>query len=247
VIPPPRRVVKCVQARAKGGDVNEEHPVRFSVDYPDRQLDRLTTAFRIFTVIPIAIVLASIGGYTSGGGYDASSDAPTIAIGGTGLLFLPPLLMILFREKYPRWWYDWNLELLRFTNRVGTYFALMSDRYPSTDEQQWVRLDFPYPDAKNDLNRWLPLVKWLLAIPHYIVLFFLYIAVVILVIVAWFAILFTGRYPRSIFEFVEGVIRWHNRVVGYAFILVTDQYPPFSLSQAEAPPPSPEPTLEPQA
>jgi hypothetical protein len=225
--------------------VNEEHPVRLSVEYPDRSLNRLTTALRVFTLIPIAIVLASIGGYTGQGGYDGG-DARTIVIGGTGLLFLPPLLMILFREKYPRWWFDWNLELLRFSNRVGTYFALMSDRYPSTDDHQWVRLDFPYPDAKRDLNRWLPLVKWLLAIPHYIVLAFLYLATIIVVIVAWFAILFTGRYPRGIFDFVEGVIRWHNRVVGYALILVTDRYPPFTLSQRDAPPPAPASTPEPQ-
>ena len=209
--------------------MNEEHPVRFSVEYPDRPLDRLTTALRIFTVIPIAIVLGTIGGYTGGGGYDGGGDAPTIAIGGTGLLFLPPLLMIVFREKYPRWWYDWNLELLRFTNRVGTYFALMSDRYPSTDERQWVQLDFPYPDAKRDLNRWLPLVKWFLAIPHYIALFFLYLAVLVVVIIAWFAILFTGRYPRALFDFVVGVGRWCARVSAYAFLLVTDRYPPFSL------------------
>ena len=227
--------------------MNEEHPVRLSVDYPDRPLDRLTTAFRIFTVIPIAIVLASISGYGGGGDYSDGGDAPTIAIGAGGLLVVPPLLMILFREKYPRWWYDWNLELLRFSNRVCTYLALMSDRYPSTDEQQWVRLDFPYPDAKRDLNRWLPLVKWFLAIPHYIVLFFLYLAVIVVVIAAWFAILFTGRYPRGIFNFVEGVIRWHNRVVGYAFILVTDRYPPFSLSQREAPPPGAESPVQPQA
>jgi hypothetical protein len=217
--------------------MNEDHPVRLSVEYPDRPLDRLSTAFRIFTVIPIAIVLGTIGGYTGGGGYDGSGT--TVAIGGTGLLFIPPVLMIVFREKYPRWWYDWNLELLRFTNRVGTYLALMNDRYPSTDDEQWVRLDFPYPDARRDLNRWLPLVKWFLAIPHYIVLFFLYLAVILVVIGAWFAILFTGRYPRGIFEFVEGVIRWHNRVVGYAFILVTDRYPPFSLRQREAPPQAP--------
>jgi hypothetical protein len=218
--------------------MNGDHPVRFSVDYPDRPLGRLTTAFRIFTVIPIAIVLGAIGGYTAGSGWE-SDETATFAVGGTGLLFLPALLMIVIREKYPRWWFDWNLELLRFTNRVGTYFALMSDRYPSTDERQWVRLDFPYPDVRRDLNRWLPLVKWFLAIPHYIVLFFLYVAVVVVVIVAWFAILFTGRYPRAMFEFVEGVIRWHNRVVGYAFILVTDRYPPFSLRQQEAPPSSP--------
>src|SRR3954451_12965840 len=209
--------------------MNEEHPVRFSVDYPDRALNRLSTAFRIFTMIPIAIVLASIGGYT-GGGYGARGEAPTIAIGGTGLLFLPPLLMILFREKYPRWWYDWNLELLRFTNRVGTYFALMTDRSPSRAEPQWVRLDFPYPDAKRELNRWLPLVKWFLAIPHYIVLAVLWILAFFCIVIAWFAILFTGRYPRGLFGIVESVLRWGNRVVAYAFILVTDRYPPFCFS-----------------
>ena len=224
--------------------MNEDHPVRFSVEYPDRPLNRLATGFRIFTVIPIAIVLSSIGGYTGSGDYSTSGEA-TIAIGGTGLLFLPPLLMIVFREKYPRWWFDWNLELLRFTNRVGTYIALMSDRYPSTDDPQWVRLEFPYPDAKRELNRWLPLVKWFLAIPHYIVLFFLYLGAIIAVIVAWFAILFSGRYPRGIFDYVEGVIRWHNRVVGYAFILITDRYPPFSLSQREVPPLTPDAPVEP--
>jgi len=205
----------------------EPHPVRFAVDYPDRGLNRLTTAFRVFTVIPIAIVLGTIGGYSSEWG--SGAETTTVAIGGTGLLFLPPLLMILFRQKYPRWWFDWNLQLLRFTNRVGVYLALMDDRYPSTDEEQSVHLDFPYPDARLGLNRWLPLVKWFLAIPHYIVLVFLYLAAIVVVVIAWFAILFTGRYPRGMFDFVEGVIRWHNRVVGYAFTLVTDQYPPFRL------------------
>lgn len=207
--------------------MNDVYPVRFAVDYPDRPLNRLSTGFRIFTVIPIAIVLASIGGYT--GTYGAGPETTTVAIGGTGLLFLPPLLMILFRQKYPRWWFDWNLELLRFTNRVGAYLALMDDRYPSTDEHQSVRLELDYPDAKQGLNRWLPLVKWLLAVPHYVVLFFLWIGVVFAAIGAWFAILFTGRYPRGIFEFIEGVIRWHNRVTGYTFILITDRYPPFRL------------------
>jgi len=206
-----------------------DHPVHLAVDYPDRDLNRLTTALRIFTVIPIAIVLASIGGYSGGTHWDSGSSGATIAIGGTGLLFLPPLLMILFRQKYPRWWFDWNLELLRFVNRVGIYFALMDDRYPSTDEHQSVHLELPYPDVVNDLSRGLPLVKWFLAIPHYIVLWFLYIGAFFAVIGAWFAILITGRYPRGIFGYVEGVIRWHNRVVGYAFILVTDDYPPFRL------------------
>jgi hypothetical protein len=205
----------------------DAYPVSFAVEYPDRQLNRLTTALRIFTVIPIAIVLGTIGGYNDQWG--AGAETTTVAVGGTGLLFLPPLLMILFRQKYPRWWFDWNRELLRFVNRVGVYVALMDDRYPSTDEQQAVRLDFEYPDARLGLNRWLPLVKWFLAIPHYIVLFFLYIGAFVVVIVAWFAILFTGRYPRELFDYVEGVIRWHNRVVGYAFILVADEYPPFRL------------------
>ena len=137
--------------------------------------------------------------------------------------------MILFRQKYPRWWYDWNLELMRFSNRVGVYLALMDDRYPSTDERQAVSLDFPYPDAKNGLNRWLPLVKWLLAIPHYIVLFFLFVGALGAVIVAWFAILFTGRYPRGLFDYVEGVGRWAVRVFAYSIVLVTDEYPPFRL------------------
>ena len=209
--------------------MGEEHPVRFSVEYPDRPLNRVSTAFRIFTVIPIAIVLASIGGYTSGS-YEASSEASTVVIGGTGLLFLPPLLMILFRQKYPRWWFDWNLELARFENRVGAYLALLDDRYPATDDHQSVSLEIPYPDAREDLNRWLPLVKWLLAIPHFIVLAFLWLAAIFVVTFAWFAILFTGRYPRGLFDFVVGVGRWTNRVAAYAFILATDRYPPFRLS-----------------
>ena len=208
----------------------DAYPVRLAVDYPDRQLNRLTTALRIFTAIPIVIVMASIEGVSGEAWTSGDTRTTTVAIGGTGLLFLPPLLMILFRQKYPRWWFDWNLELMRFTNRVGVYVALMDDRYPSTDEQQSVRLEFPYPDAREGLNRWLPLVKWLLAIPHYIVLVFLWLGALFAVIAAWFAILFTGRYPRGLFDYVEGVIRWHNRVVGYAFVLVTDEYPPFRLS-----------------
>jgi len=204
------------------------YPVRFGVDYPERELNRLTTAFRVFTIIPIAIVLCAIAGYSTQW-TDAGGTSTTVVVGGTGLLTIPPLLMILFRQKYPRWWFDWNLELLRFTNRVGIYLALMDDRYPSTDDAQAVRVEFPYPDARQDLNRWLPLIKWLLAIPHYIVLAILYLFALFAVIGAWFAILFTGRYPRGLFNFIEGVIRWHNRVVGYAFILVTDRYPPFRL------------------
>jgi hypothetical protein len=203
------------------------YPVQFAVEYPDRLLNRLTTFFRLFVAIPILVVL---GGVAGGTWQWASGRAGEATAGAGGLLFFAPLLMILFRQKYPRWWFDWNLELLRFLSRVGIYLALMDDHYPSTDERQSVRLDFPYPDVPRDLNRWLPLVKWFLAIPHYIVLFFLDIALIVAVIIAWFAILFTQRYPPGLFSFVEGVIRWHNRVIGYAFLLVTDQYPPFQLA-----------------
>lgn len=206
------------------------YPVTFGVDYPDRDLDRLTTAFRLIVIIPIAILLSLLTGaslhYTTSTS-GATGETSTLATGG-GLLFLPLVLMILFRQKYPRWWFDWNLQLLRFSNRVTAYLALLDDKYPSTDEEQSVHLDLPYPEVQR-LNRWLPLIKWLLAIPHYIVLFFLAIAALVTVIIAWFAILFTGRYPRGIFDFVVGVIRWGNRVTGYAFVLVTDEYPPFSL------------------
>ena len=145
--------------------------MRFSVVYPDRDLNRLTTGLRIFTAIPILIVIGALEG--QGGSYASRGDDWSFAAGAGGLLFFPPLLMILFREKYPRWWYDWNLQLMRFSARVGVYLALMDDTYPSTDEEQSVKLEFPYPDAKNGLNRWLPLVKWLLAIPHFIILVFL--------------------------------------------------------------------------
>jgi len=204
-----------------------DYPLTFSVDYPDRSLNRLSTAFRIFTIIPIAILAATI----EGGSYSAQAGAEGVRyIGGTiGILVIPVLLMLLFRRKYPRWWYDWNLQLTRFSNRIGVYFALMDDRYPSTDEEQAVHLAFPYPDAERDLSQGLPLVKWLLAIPHYIVLFFLTIGAVFAAIFAWFAILFTGRYPPAVFEYIEGVFRWHNRVAAYAFLLITDRYPPFSL------------------
>jgi hypothetical protein len=204
------------------------YPVQFSIDYPDRPLNRLTTAFRIFVAIPILIVLGSVSGSTW---LRVSSNTTTFAVSGAGgLLFFGPLLMILFRRKYPRWWFDWNLELQRFTNRVLAYLLLMEDRYPATDQEQAVHLDYVYPDGGRGLNRWLPLVKWLLAVPHYIALVFLWIATIVVVIVAWFAILFTGRYPRGLFDFVQGVIRWGARVVAYAFVLVTDRYPAFSFA-----------------
>jgi hypothetical protein len=203
------------------------YPVQFDVDFPARPLDRVSTAFRIFAAVPIVILLGFLTSNTFDG--QGNHDMTVTLASGAGLLFFPLMLMILFRQKYPRWWFDWNLNVLRFSNRVTAYLALLDDRYPSTDEEQGVHLNLDYPDAHR-LNRWLPLVKWFLAIPHYIVLVFLGIGAVVAVIVAWFVIVFTGRYPESLFRYVVGVLRWSNRVTSYAFLLVTDAYPPFQLS-----------------
>ena len=203
------------------------YPTRLTIDYPDRALNRLTSFFRIFTIIPIAIIISLLTGpgaswrqQTNGWGWGAAS--------GAGVIFLPTLLMILFQQKYPKWWYDWSLNITKFGGRVISYFALLTDVYPSTDEEQTVHIDIAYPDVKKDLNRWLPLVKWFMVIPHYIVLFFLGIAAGVCIIIAWFAILFTGKYPKGMYDFFVGYMRWSTRVNGYMYLL-TDIYPPFSL------------------
>ena len=202
------------------------YPARLDVDYPDGGLSRASTLFRIILVIPILIVVGLVGGSLVATLPDQSDYVALLA---GGVLFVPTVLMLLFRQKYPRWWFDWNLELWRFSTRVEVYLSLMRDEYPSTDEQQAVHLDLDYPDAARDLNRWLPLVKWLLAIPHYIVLAVLGVAAFVCVVIAWFAIIFTGRYPRGLFDFVLGVHRWGLRVGAYMWLLITDRYPPFSL------------------
>jgi hypothetical protein len=200
-----------------------DFPATLDVDYPDQPRDRLTAFFRPFTVIPIAVVLALVSGPTFHEGVrEHGFEAGGIVFGAT-------VLMLVFRRKYPRWWFDWNLELTRFGTRVIAYLALLRDEYPSTDEAQAVHLDVPYPEARA-LNRWLPLVKWLLAIPHYVALAVLAVGAVVAVLVAWFVILFTGRYPRALFEFVVDVLRWWLRVMAYAVLLTTDRYPPFALS-----------------
>jgi len=206
------------------------YPARLDVDYVEEH-DRVKTLFRIFLVIPIAIVYGALTAGATQTSTNRTGETVSTSSGGiVAGLFVATLLMILFRQRYPRWWFEFALELTRFGARIGAYVALLGDEYPSTVEEQRVHLELDYPDVENDLNRWLPLVKWFLAIPHYVVLFFLSVGAVFAVVIAWFAILFTGRYPRGLFDYVVGVGRWWLRVQAYAFLLVTDRYPRFSLS-----------------
>ncbi len=209
---------------------SDQYAARLEIDYPE-ELDRLTTLFRLIWIIPIVILVSILSsGWDQ---YAQSETGETVRTSGTGIsvgLAVATALMILFRQRYPRWWFNFALELGRFGARIGAYGALLTDQYPSTEDEQSVHLELDYPDAQNDLNRWLPLVKWFLAIPHYIVLAFLFVGVIFAVVIAWFAILFTGTYPRALFDYVVGVGRWGLRVSAYAFLLITDRYPPFSLS-----------------
>ena len=201
-----------------------DYPAKVEIEYPDRKLNRLSSFFRIFYAIPIMIIFYLLLGMATGWGEDGWNASYSVG----GILVIPTILMLLFRKKYPRWWFDWNFNITKFSFRVSAYLSLLTDIYPSTDEDQTVHVDISYPDAQK-LSRGLPIIKWFLAIPHYIILFFLGIAEFVVVIIAWFAILFTGRFPRSLFDFVVGVYRWYLRVAAYALLLVTDKYPPFSL------------------
>ena len=210
---------------------DDMYPVQFSVDYPEEPRNRLSALVRIILAIPIIVIITLITGYFNTGEQDFSiGQFLTLLVAGGGL-WIATIFMILFRHKYPRWWFDWGLELNRFGARVWAYLFLLRDEYPSTDEEQSVQLDIAYPDVEGQLNRFMPLVKWLLAIPHYIVLMVLWLVVLVLTIIAWFAILIIGRYPQSMFDFVVGVERWSYRVIAYAGLLTTDRYPPFSLSE----------------
>lgn len=200
-------------------------PVDLKIDYPDGDLNRLTSVFRVILIVPIAVILVLV----SGPNWDSAAHAWRLPFAAGGILFIPTVLMLLFRWKYPRWWFDWNLNLTRFGLRVAAYFTLLTDHYPSTDEEQTVHLSIRYPEVTKELKVGLSLVKWFLAIPHYVVLVFLFVGVVGAVIIAWFAILFTARFPRRLFDFVAGVMQWAVRVSAYAFLLVTDVYPPFRL------------------
>ncbi len=208
----------------------QPYGARLEIDYPE-QLDRLTTFFRLIWIIPIMIILSLVSAATSWTVVTDTGETITGSSGGIAAgLFTATALMILFRQRYPRWWFDFAREFARFSTRVFAYLVLLTDQYPSTVEEQSVHLDLDYPDVEQDLNRWLPLVKWFLAIPHYIVLMVLFLAAIVVAVIAWFAILFTGRYPRGLFDYMVGVGRWGLRVQAYAFFLVTDQYPPFSLN-----------------
>jgi hypothetical protein len=205
------------------------YAARLEIDYPET-LDRTATAFRLVLIIPIAIILSLLS--ATGGTHVVTETGETMSRSGGGIMggiAVATALMILFRERYPRWWFDFVREMTRFSTRVTAYAALLTDTYPSTVEEQSVHLEIDYPDVERDLNRWLPLVKWFLAIPHLLVLIVLAILAILAVIVAWFAILFTAQYPRGLFDFVVGVGRWSLRVQAYAFLLVTDRYPPFTL------------------
>lgn len=213
---------------------SDSYAARLDIDYPE-QLDRVTTLLRLIWVIPIVVVLVLLTGSGSSTVTTVTESGETISQvtssggGAAGGLFLATVLMIVFRVRYPRWWFDFAREMTRFGARVGSYMALLTDHYPSTVDEQTVHLEIDYPDVERDLNRWLPLFKWLLALPHYVVLAFLWLAAIVVIVIAWFAILFTGTYPRALFDFVVGVGRWSLRVNAYAFLLVTDIYPPFSL------------------
>jgi hypothetical protein len=198
----------------------ESYPIGLTIEYPSALLDRASTFFRPILIIPICIILGLLLSGGSG-----------IQVSVLGFVVLPTLLMLLFRQKYPKWWYDWNFNLVGFATRVMAYAALLGDQYPATDAEQTVHLRWKYPNAKTELNRWLPLVKWLLAVPHYIVLTVLSLLAAAMIVLAWFAILFTGKYPQTLFDFVTGVMRWHLRVAGYVLLLTTDIYPPFRLEE----------------
>ncbi|MGC9367513.1 MAG: DUF4389 domain-containing protein [bacterium] len=208
--------------------ITGDYPAKLNIDYSEKS-NRLTVFFRIFLVIPIFIILIML--LSSGTYNQSSSDSSAQMIGGIGFVVVPVVLMILFRKKYPKWWFDWNLSLVKFSVRVVSYMLFLTDQYPSTDEEQAVHLELKYPHVENELNRWMPLIKWILILPHAFILFFLYIALWFCTWLAWFAIIFTGKYPKVLFDFVVGVMRWSFRVKAYAVFLITDKYPPFSFSE----------------
>ncbi|MBT4554177.1 MAG: DUF4389 domain-containing protein [Candidatus Marinimicrobia bacterium] len=200
------------------------YPATLTIDYPENA-NRITVLFRLFLIIPILIILVLLSYHGAG-----SKQFPDESY-WVGILVIPTLLMIVFRQKYPKWWFDWNEQLIKFSFRIMSYILLLQHEYPSTDEDQGIHIKINYPNVKTELNRWMPLVKWLLVFPHLIVLFFLMIGVFTSTILAWVMILISGKYPKKMFNFVVGTLRWILKVQAYALLLITDKYPPFSLSE----------------
>jgi hypothetical protein len=203
--------------------VEPSYPVSFEVEYPE-QLDRLSTAFRIILYIPVAIFLALIGGQAAN--YGDFDDARAISLGGGGGIVLAIWAAVIVRQYVPHWMFDFQVALMRFEARAAGYLALLTDRFPAFEGEYPINFDVRYPER---LNRWkVAIWKIITSIPHIIILIFLYLAAIVVVVIAWFAILFTGRYPQGLHTFVAGVFRWSLRVQAYIFSL-TDEYPPFSF------------------
>ena len=186
-----------------------------------RKRNRATTFFRPILIIPILIFVGTFSSSNSG----ATSISFTLAV--------PVLLALVFRNIYPSYIYGFNQSFLELQNRISLYALYLTDEFPSIEKSKYVTITLPEVRGGKALNRWLPLVKWLLAIPLYVV-GVVYLAVtVIYTIIAWFNILFTGKYPKFAIDFVVGTVQFWNRVTGYAFILVTDEYPTFSVKASK--------------
>ena len=194
--------------------------IETQIDVSLTERNRLTALFRIILVVPAFIFVSSFAPATA-----VSDDAFGIF---AGLLALPAALAIVVRQVYPSFVLAFNEALLSLQTRVDAYLLLLTDEYPSIEENDLVSVTFPEVDAKQ-LNRFLPLIKWLLALPLYLVGILYIIYAALLTLLGWFSILFTGNYPEVCAEGVVGTIAYWNRVVGYAFLLVTDEYPTFSL------------------
>ena len=194
--------------------------IETQIDVSLTERNRLTAFFRIILVVPVFIFVSSFSPATA-----FSDDAAGIL---AGLMALPAGLAIVVRQVYPSYVLAFNEALLSLQTRVDVYLVLLTDEYPSIEENDLVSVTFPEVDAKQ-LNRWLPLIKWLLAVPLYIVGIVYIIYAALLTLLGWFSILFTGKYPEVCAEGVVGTIAYWNRVIGYAFLLVTDEYPTFSL------------------
>ena len=182
--------------------------------------DRKSVLLRIFLVVPMAIFISAFTAWSG------STEASTFL---SGLLFLPVLLALVFRGIYPSYILDFNRSLLALSTRVTAYILLLNDKYPSIEESEDVKITFPDVEGGAKLNRYMPLVKWLLAVPLYIVgVVYAFYGLAVLIF-TWFTILFTGKMPAFSGEVLLGVTQYWNRVYGYAFLLVTDEYPSFSL------------------